>query len=82
VARRTSENASLPLCVSFRYISWMTPRRGRGWLENASPLEMAVEELPLAPPTEVPTAKREIGEEVQYSLCRELSAGSSDEANC
>ena len=22
---------------------------GRGWLENASPLEMAVEELPLAP---------------------------------
>jgi hypothetical protein len=55
---RTSENAmyanfrerpSLPLCVSFRHISWMTPKWGRGWLENALPLEMAVEESPLGP---------------------------------
>jgi hypothetical protein len=45
----TSENASLPLCVSFRHISWMTPKWGRGWLENALPLEMAVEESPLGP---------------------------------
>jgi hypothetical protein len=37
------------LYVSSRYISWMTPKRGRGWLENASPLEMAVEESPLGP---------------------------------
>jgi hypothetical protein len=37
------------LCVSFRYISWMTLKRGRGWLENASPAVMTVEELPLGP---------------------------------
>src|SRR5215213_5622446 len=46
---RTSENSSLPLCVSPSYVSWMTPKRGRGWLENSSPLEMAVEESPLGP---------------------------------
>jgi hypothetical protein len=32
---------------------------GRGWLENASPLEMAVEESPLAPYEEALTANRD-----------------------
>jgi hypothetical protein len=49
LGRPTSENTSLPLYRLSSYISWMAPKRGRGWLENASPLEMAVEELPLAP---------------------------------
>src|SRR5215210_2598298 len=47
--KRSSENSSLPLCVSFRHISWMTTKWGRGWLENSLPLEMAVEESPLGP---------------------------------
>jgi hypothetical protein len=32
---------------------------GRGWLEKASPWEMAVEELPLGLPTEALTAYRD-----------------------
>jgi hypothetical protein len=31
----------------------------RGWLENASPSVMAVEEVPLGPLVEVPTANRD-----------------------
>jgi hypothetical protein len=29
---------SLPLCESFRCISWMTLNRGGGWLENTGPI--------------------------------------------
>ena len=45
----TTENSSLPLSGSSRRISWMTLIRDRGWLQNSSPLEMAVEESPLGP---------------------------------
>ena len=34
-------------------------QEGRGWLENASPLKMAVEELPLGLLLEAPTAHRD-----------------------
>src|SRR5215217_6853816 len=50
-------------------------QRGRGWLENASPPEMAVEESPLGPLCEeASTAHRDRREN---SLCREPSAGYS-----
>jgi hypothetical protein len=40
------------------YPGWDT-QGGRGWLEKASPSEMAVEELPLGPLEEIPTAYRD-----------------------
>jgi hypothetical protein len=43
----TFEKGSLPLCVSFRRIFWMTPA-GRGWLEKAC-RSMALEEWPPGP---------------------------------
>jgi hypothetical protein len=38
----------LPLCVSFRHVSWMTPM-GPRMARECLPLEMALEELPLGP---------------------------------
>jgi hypothetical protein len=37
------------MCVVQVYILDDAQEGGRGWLENTSPLEMAVEELPLGP---------------------------------
>jgi hypothetical protein len=38
------------MCVVQVHILDDAQEGGRGWLENTSPLEMAVEELPLGPP--------------------------------
>jgi hypothetical protein len=45
----TSQNASLPLCVSSRCISWMAPKGAEDGLRTPATREMAVEELPLGP---------------------------------
>jgi hypothetical protein len=59
----TSENTSLPVMCIVRDMYLDDAQGGRGWLEgwleNTSPLEMAMEELPLGPPVEVPTANRD-----------------------
>ena len=66
------------MCVVQLHILDDAQEGGQGWLENASPLEMAVEESPLGPLCEeASTAHRDRREN---SLCREPSAGYSDEA--
>jgi hypothetical protein len=67
---RASENTSLLLYVSSRYISWMMPKKGAedGLREHLATVEMVVEELPLGPSLEVPTTKLEIGEVQKNSL--------------
>jgi hypothetical protein len=50
-AGRAIEENALPtfMCAVQVHILDDAQEGGRGWLENALPLEMAVEELPLAP---------------------------------
>ena len=64
------------MCVTQVHILDDAQKGDRGWPENASPLKMAVEELPLGLLLEAPTAQREIGEKLAKS--REPSAGSSE----
>jgi len=57
----TSENASLPLCESFRHVSWMTPMGAEDGLRMLAARDGCRRIAPRSL-MEAPTAKLEIGE--------------------